>query len=472
MSVEIGSFLRQTREQIGLSLDEVQEKTKIQKSFLIAIENGEFHKLPSPFYVRTYLRSYANCLRIEPQHILRQYRKQEQEERFLNKGIHGSNRLMQSTARHIPVNQGSFSDTGSTRTQSHAGMNKTRRISRQTALTVASGQNQYKPKRANRFATQQFNPSLIEQSIQEQAIAKELTAPGFERRKENSIPPSPIQKKNENINQTSVFTREKTRMSLRPQNQGQMEMSASFSASKRQTAPGQAVGANTDPGRDLRRDTGQGKRQVSKSFVKTKPEPSQTIPPEVENRAESDERPFPTRGRRGKTKRRQGPGKRLTMVFIATAVCIPLVLLSYYLLFKDDKNQTGQAQENKSAVSQNHPDSSNPPPPKASGGAVGQVKLLDAATNKYVLENGTELQIRIEATTGSSWINIRNQYEYSKTDYVKDVTLKQGDAPLEMQYSFDENPELYIQVANPKNVKVYLNNEPIKVAGLIQITKK
>ncbi|MGA9174282.1 MAG: helix-turn-helix domain-containing protein, partial [Thermoactinomyces sp.] len=86
MSVEIGSYLRQAREAIGLSLDQLQEKTKIQKSFLIAIENGEFDKLPSPFYVRTYLRSYANCVKVEPHHILRHYRKIEQAERFT--GVH------------------------------------------------------------------------------------------------------------------------------------------------------------------------------------------------------------------------------------------------------------------------------------------------------------------------------------------------------------------------------------------------
>ena len=86
MSVEIGSYLRQAREAIGMSLEELQEKTRIQKSFLIAIENGEFDKLPSPFYVRTYLRSYANCVKIEPHHILRQYRKMEQAERLT--GVH------------------------------------------------------------------------------------------------------------------------------------------------------------------------------------------------------------------------------------------------------------------------------------------------------------------------------------------------------------------------------------------------
>lgn len=87
VSIEIGSYLKEAREALGITLEQLQEMTKIQKSFIIAIENGEFQKLPSPFYVRTYLRSYANCVKVEPHHILRQYRKEEQAERGLT-GTH------------------------------------------------------------------------------------------------------------------------------------------------------------------------------------------------------------------------------------------------------------------------------------------------------------------------------------------------------------------------------------------------
>lgn len=81
MFEKIGGQLLQARQDLGLSIDDVHKKTKIQKSFLTAIEKGTFDKLPSPFYVRTYIRSYANCLRIEPQYILRDYRKAEQAQR-------------------------------------------------------------------------------------------------------------------------------------------------------------------------------------------------------------------------------------------------------------------------------------------------------------------------------------------------------------------------------------------------------
>lgn len=94
VSTEIGAYLKEAREALGLTLEQLQEMTKIQQSFIIAIEKGEFQKLPSPFYVRTYLRSYANCVKVEPHHILRQYRKEEQAER----GLTGAHKIVDENA--------------------------------------------------------------------------------------------------------------------------------------------------------------------------------------------------------------------------------------------------------------------------------------------------------------------------------------------------------------------------------------
>lgn len=96
MSIEIGSYLKEARQKLGLTLEQLQEMTKIQKSFIVAIEKGEFQKLPSPFYVRTYLRSYANCVKVEPHHILRQYRKEEQAER----GLTGAHKIIDESSLH------------------------------------------------------------------------------------------------------------------------------------------------------------------------------------------------------------------------------------------------------------------------------------------------------------------------------------------------------------------------------------
>ncbi|WP_028775822.1 helix-turn-helix domain-containing protein [Shimazuella kribbensis] len=138
MSVEIGNFLRQARESVGLSLDEVQEKTRIQKSFLEAIEKGDFDKLPSPFYVRTYLRSYANCVKVEPHYILREYRKKEQAERYQT-GQFDASQLTEQLNKLGQTGMHKFGLTGaipkvSPNTKPSTAVNRT---SAKTALTIA-----------------------------------------------------------------------------------------------------------------------------------------------------------------------------------------------------------------------------------------------------------------------------------------------------------------------------------------------
>ena len=66
----IGEALRSTRERRGLSIDQVAQDTRISPRFLEALEAEQFNELPAPVYVRGFLRSYANYLKIEPQPLL------------------------------------------------------------------------------------------------------------------------------------------------------------------------------------------------------------------------------------------------------------------------------------------------------------------------------------------------------------------------------------------------------------------
>ncbi|GMA48914.1 hypothetical protein GCM10025857_02710 [Alicyclobacillus contaminans] len=49
---ELGRVLRNRREQLNITLDELQEKTKIRKRYLIALEDGDWDLLPGDVYAR------------------------------------------------------------------------------------------------------------------------------------------------------------------------------------------------------------------------------------------------------------------------------------------------------------------------------------------------------------------------------------------------------------------------------------
>src|SRR5690625_27401 len=70
LSMTIADKLRETREAKNLSLEEIQEKTKIQKRYLRAIEEGNFHILPGSFYARAFIKEYAQALGIDANQLL------------------------------------------------------------------------------------------------------------------------------------------------------------------------------------------------------------------------------------------------------------------------------------------------------------------------------------------------------------------------------------------------------------------
>ena len=69
---KIGDTLREARERRGLTIEQAAQETRISPRFLEALEAEEFDALPAPVYVRGFLRSYANYLRIDPQPLLDQ----------------------------------------------------------------------------------------------------------------------------------------------------------------------------------------------------------------------------------------------------------------------------------------------------------------------------------------------------------------------------------------------------------------
>ena len=70
LEMQIGEILREAREAKVLSLDDIQEVTKIQKRYLVAIEQNDFHVLPGRFYARAFIKEYALAVDLDPEIVL------------------------------------------------------------------------------------------------------------------------------------------------------------------------------------------------------------------------------------------------------------------------------------------------------------------------------------------------------------------------------------------------------------------
>ncbi|MFD0671668.1 helix-turn-helix domain-containing protein [Cohnella sp. GCM10027633] len=73
---DLGALLRKAREHRGYSLDDVQELTKIRKRYLEAIETGDYKVLPGSFYVRAFVKTYAETVGLDAEEVLRLYQKE------------------------------------------------------------------------------------------------------------------------------------------------------------------------------------------------------------------------------------------------------------------------------------------------------------------------------------------------------------------------------------------------------------
>ena len=71
---EIGDQLRETRMRQRIDITEVEAATKIRAKYLRALENEEFGMLPGPTFVKTFLRTYAEMLGLDPHVLVEAYR--------------------------------------------------------------------------------------------------------------------------------------------------------------------------------------------------------------------------------------------------------------------------------------------------------------------------------------------------------------------------------------------------------------
>jgi cytoskeleton protein RodZ len=69
----VGELLRKKREELGKDLRDISKTLKISYSYLKAIEDEDFKKLPEEVYVKGYIREYAEILHIDPDIAIKAY---------------------------------------------------------------------------------------------------------------------------------------------------------------------------------------------------------------------------------------------------------------------------------------------------------------------------------------------------------------------------------------------------------------
>jgi len=74
----IGETLREARMRQRLDIADVEERTKIRAKYLRALENEEWGLLPGPTFVKTFLRTYAEAVGVDPYLLVEEYRLSEE----------------------------------------------------------------------------------------------------------------------------------------------------------------------------------------------------------------------------------------------------------------------------------------------------------------------------------------------------------------------------------------------------------
>lgn len=74
--IAIGAELTRAREELGLEIPELEERTKIRGRYLRALEAEAWDAIPSPAYAKGFLRTYAGALGLDAEELVDEFRRQ------------------------------------------------------------------------------------------------------------------------------------------------------------------------------------------------------------------------------------------------------------------------------------------------------------------------------------------------------------------------------------------------------------
>lgn len=107
MDLELGSLLKKERENKGLTIEDIQNKTKIRKKYIKAIEKNNFEELPGKVYLKIFVKGIAREVDVDYQMLLNNYEVfniQENKKSNLNKNYLEPEKISTSKNTFSPNN--------------------------------------------------------------------------------------------------------------------------------------------------------------------------------------------------------------------------------------------------------------------------------------------------------------------------------------------------------------------------------
>jgi len=96
----LGSYLRREREQRGLSLRTISEKTKVSAGLLEGLEADDISRWPGGIFRRAFVRSYAQCVGLDPEDVIRRFEEQFQPPEPVAPVVNGHGTRLADAAAH------------------------------------------------------------------------------------------------------------------------------------------------------------------------------------------------------------------------------------------------------------------------------------------------------------------------------------------------------------------------------------
>jgi cytoskeleton protein RodZ len=407
LSAEIGSQLKRAREAVGYTLEDLEHETRIPRKYLVALESGQLDSLPSPYYVRSYLRAYAHCVGLDARSLLKRY--QDAEAEWSSSGTKGLSRTSRMRRVREPLeNTGSRRSLRSSKSVEETFPPKPQTFNREEDGEVSPLSRSAGRKKKGGFWSRKRHKGVDTESPRDEAAASfEDTnqVPAGSTGRRVKMPPD-LPAPQEIGLPSPVATPEEER--------GSEEESVQLSRRTHRSAGDSPAGSRTD--------------RLSRT-AKSKSSDEEDGPIAI----------WYTR-----------------FLIVGALLLIPAALwLLYTVAFGDSpkENSAGNKQTEASPEKQDQPASTQE--------KNGDPKLTPMSQNEngadhYELTNAEEIQLEIEAE-GECWLDIRSREVGGS---LKEATLQKGDS---LSYTYKDGDEIWIEMGRPEKTKIKVNGQKLKV---------